>query len=314
MILTVTLNPAVDLYLSVERLSTDDVNRVLWFRRDPGGKGVNVSRVIHELGGKSVALCLLGGETGEEIFRHLHAKGIWVERIPTEGPTRTNIAIKEEGKNRLIKLNEKGVPVTRRHLKICLERLERLARRGDIVALCGSLPPGAPSKTYADFVTPLRARGVRVLLDADGEPLREGLKALPSFIKPNVHELSRLMGRPLHTLRERVAAAQKFLHPKMEGILLSMGKEGAVLVSHQESWLSGTPKVKVASAIGAGDSLVGGFLLGLSRGDDFSKSLRLGMACGTATAITPATELCHRKDVKRFLKRITIREFRGRDT
>ena len=306
MILTVTLNPAVDLYLSVEELSVDDVNRVLWFRRDPGGKGINVSRVIHELGGKSIALSLLGGETGEEIFRHLHAKGIWVERIPVAGSTRTNIAIKEEKNGRLIKLNEKGALVARHHLKICLERLERLSHRGDLVALCGSLPPGAPPKTYSDFIRFLRARGIRVLLDADGESLREGLRALPSFIKPNVHELARVVGRNVRTLRERITAARKLLHPKMEGVLVSMGKEGAILMSHQGSWFSQTPKVKTESAIGSGDSLVGGFLLGLSRGKSFPESLRLGMACGTATAITPATELCHRKDVEKFLKKITI--------
>ena len=306
MILTLTLNPAVDLYLSVRKLVTDDVNRVLWFRRDPGGKGINVSRVIREMGGESIAVCLLGGETGEEIFRNLNATGIWVERIPVEGTTRTNIAIKEEATGRLIKLNEKGASVTGRILQTCLKRIERLCHREDLVALCGSLPPGAPTALYATFIRRLRGKGVRILLDADGEVLGEGLRAMPAFIKPKLHELTRLTRRPLRTLHERLQACRYLLVRGMEGILLSMGKEGALLVSRKGSWLAGTPQVKVGSAIGAGDSLVGGFLLGLSQKKDLPESLRLGMACGTATAITPATELCHRQDVRRFLPAITL--------
>jgi len=306
MILTVTLNPAVDLYLSIQKLVTDDVNRVLWFRRDPGGKGVNVSRVIQELGGESIALCLLGGATGEEIFRHLNAKGIWVERILVEGSTRTNITLKEERAGKIIKLNEKGPPLTQTHLRICLKRLLRLAHRGDFVALSGSLPPGVSSETYALFIRHLRSRGIRVLLDADGEALREGIKASPTFVKPNLHEMSRLVRRPLRTFQDRIKACHALLRNGIEGVILSMGKEGALLVSQKESWLAKTPKVKVESTIGSGDSLVGGFLLGLSRGKNMAESFRLGMACGTATAITPATELCHKKDVQRFLKQITI--------
>ena len=306
MIFTVTLNPAVDLYLSVSRLTVEDVNRVLWFRRDPGGKGINVSRVIRELGGKSIAFCLLGGTTGEEIFRHLNAKGIWVERIPIKGITRTNITIKEERTGRIIKLNEKGPPLIQRQLRICLSRLERLVQKGDYVALCGSLPPGAPLETYALFIRRLRARGAKVLLDTDGEPFRQGLRETPSFIKPNLFEFSRLVRGPLRSRRERLSACRRFLRMGMEGILLSMGKEGALLVSREGSWFSKTPSVRVDSTIGAGDSLVGGFLLGLSRGKNLVESLRLGMACGTAAVVTPATELCHKEDVQKFLRKMAI--------
>jgi len=231
-----------------------------------------------------------------------------VEKIPVVGTTRTNIAIKEEKTRKLFKLNEQGPRVKPRDIETCLRRMKRLLHQGDWVALSGSLPPGTSPMTYARFIRALKPKGVRILLDVDGKALREGLKGGPAFIKPNLHELARLVGYPLKTFPQSLKACKLLLQKRnLEGILLSMGKDGALLVTPQKSYLARTPRVKKDSAIGAGDSLVGGFLQGLSEGRSLLESFRLGMACGTATAITPATELCHQKDVLYFLKRISIR-------
>ena len=310
MIATVTLNPSLDEWMILPSVKIGDLNRATGFVRYPGGKGINVSRVVHELKQPTIAYALAGGEDGlilRELMNRLFIRHAFVE---VAGTTRNNYKIQTQHPQALTEINTAGPTVTAGSLRRLERRVLGSHPAPEVVALSGSLPPGAPSTTYARWIRLLRQRKIPALLDASGLALRHGLSARPWVIKPNRQEAEAVLQRRLTTWRSLVVGSQELLTRGPETVILSLGREGALLASTalHGVWLATPPAVRVASAVGSGDSLVGGLLVGHARGWPLLEAFRLGVACGTATAMTPGTQLCHRADVQRILRRVRMRQ------
>ena len=309
MIATVTLNPSLDEWMRLPSLQVGRLNRASAQARYPGGKGLNVSRVVHELGGPTVAFGFAGGRDGailRGLLRHLE---IPHEFVDVRGATRNNYKIHTRHPPGLTEINTEGPRVTPANLGALQRRLFAHRPRPVCVTLSGSLPPGAPAATYQRWIRALRRLQIPVALDASGAALRAGLRARPWLIKPNRQEAEELLGHRLTTTGGLVRAVEQLVQRGPRVVILSLGRDGALMgsASPAEMWLAQSPAVHTDSAVGAGDSLVGGFLMGWATQRSLVEALRLGVACGAATAMTPGTELCHRADVRRLLRRVRVR-------
>lgn len=290
MIYTVTLNPALDKTVEIPGFALDTVNRITTLRTDPGGKGINVSKVIAKLGGTSKALGILGGTSGHAIADKLHERGLDCDFCFVEGETRTNLKVIDPVNHTNTDINEPGLRVTESILNGLLWRLKTLLEPGDVVVLAGSLPAGAPKDTYRTWVSECRRAGAKVFLDADGELLAEGIEALPNLIKPNNDELSRLMGRTLETVEELRDAALSLLEKGIEEVVVSMGGRGALYVTREKTIYAEGLKVKVGSTVGAGDSVVAALAYAADTGMSLEDAVRLSTATGAANVMCSGTQ------------------------
>lgn len=290
MIYTVTLNPALDKTVEIPNFRLDTVNRISTLRTDPGGKGINVSKVIHKLGGQSQALGILGGNTGRAISDGLDRLGLHCSFLNAEGETRTNLKIIDPVHHTNTDINEPGLEVTEALLATLLNRLTRMICPGDIVVLSGSLPKGAPHDTYRIWAACCKDAGAKVFLDADGDLLADGLKAVPFLVKPNNDELSRLMGRELVTIEELADAAEQLLAGGVEKIVVSMGSRGALYVTRDAVLYAEGLKVPVGSTVGAGDSVVAALAVAEDRGMTLEEAVRLSTATGAANVMCSGTQ------------------------
>jgi 1-phosphofructokinase len=306
MIVTVTLNPSVDRVVELYELRLGDTNRVTDGVIDPGGKGVNVSRMIRELGGDSLATGFVAGSLGKFVEDSLNHAGIRDAFIHIPGQTRMNLAIVETRWHRHTMLNEAGPVTDPKYLQRLRRLLENRVGPRNWVVLAGSVPPHLPLSVYADLTELLHAKGALVCLDADGEALALGVQAMPDLIKPNREELERLVHRQLPTLAEVVQAAWEVQNGGVPMVVVSLGRQGAIAVSSQGAWRVLPPPVVTVSAIGSGDSLVAGLVLALSRGQALPEGLRLGTAAGAATAMQPGTRLGCAADIERLLPEIVV--------
>ena len=302
MIFTVTLNPAMDKTVVIEHFAPDAVNRVQQMRTDPGGKGVNVSKVIARLGGESVALALAAGRTGEAIGDALREMGIGTDFLYGPGETRTNLKIVDPALHQNTDINEPGPQAA----QALLDRLLRRLTPGDIVVLAGSLPRGLSADTYAVWTRACRAAGARVFLDADGEALALGTAAGPELIKPNGDELARLTGRDLRTHAEIAQAARALIVRGVERVVVSLGAEGALFVDAASVTYGPGIPVPVGSTVGAGDSVVAALALAAARGMTQEETMRLAMAAGAANVMCSGTQPASREDVEALLPRVTL--------
>ncbi|MBI3087420.1 MAG: 1-phosphofructokinase [Candidatus Omnitrophica bacterium] len=309
MIVTVTLNPSLDEWVALPRLRLGELNRAARTLRYAGGKGVNVSRVVHELRGRALAVALAGGHDGVILGELLREQGIAYRFITVPGSTRNNYQIQTTAPRTLTQINCPGPRVSLRTAGRVLRVLRTLRSLASCVVFSGSLPPGLPAGTYRRLIDRCRARRLPTVLDSSGAALRAGLAARPWLVKPNRSEAEELLGRRLRTIKDASAAAAHLTRRGPVHILISLGVEGAVLASrtHPSVLWAQAPRVRTGSAVGAGDSLVAGFMVGWSRTRSLHQALRLGVACGTAAAMTPGTELCHRADVHRLLGRVRLR-------
>jgi len=305
MIYTVTLNPALDRALEVNELVPDDANRIRWEHSYAGGKGIDASRVIQVLGGESVALGFVGGFHGMELEQRLLRQGVRCDFVETRGETRTNILIFEKNKKSHTSLNASGQKVNEVEIGELLDKIREVEDPGYFI-ISGSVPEGVPVDIYEKIVSIARERGALVALDADGEVMRRGLSATPNFIKPNIHELGRLVERRLSSVEDALEATEIVRGWGVSTILVSMGDMGALLVSDEARLLGVPPTVEVDSTVGAGDSFLAGFILAHSRGETHESCLRLAVASGAAAAMTPGTELARKKDVEAIMPRVTI--------
>jgi 6-phosphofructokinase 2 len=308
MILTLTLNPCIDLELEVERLVCDDINRVVGSRREAGGKGVNVSRMVHSLGGKTMVIAPFGGHVGMDFLNRFSQTRIRAKLVPISGETRLSINVHETARRKHTRLNAAGPRLSGRELQQVFDAVERNLPRAAMLVLSGSLPPGVPAGTYADLIRLANRRGVRTILDTDGEALRRGLRARPFMVKPNVFEAQRLLGRRLGTAQATAGAARRLLQMGAEVAVISCGAAGAVLASADGCWMARPPRVKQRNCVGTGDCLTGAFALTLERGRPLAEALRWGVAAGAACASKPPDSPCNRRDVRRLLAQVKARE------
>jgi 1-phosphofructokinase family hexose kinase len=306
MIGTVTVNPSIDQHILIDQLTKDDAIRAREIRRDPGGKGINVSRVVKELGGETVAFSVSGGCAGY-LLRSLTADhGIPFEAIEVPEETRINVILTDRSDRTQTRISAPGPRMTLAELEQFTAKIVGHEPFPVWWVLGGSLPPGVPADLYARLIGTLQRRGAHCLLDADDEALKLGLQAKPYLIKPNEHELARLMGRSLPDEQAMVSAARQLVNAGILVVAITLGRKGALVVS-QEAVLRVTgPEVEVKSKVGAGDSFLAGFVFALAQGQPLESAAKLGTAAGTAAVMHEGTQLCRRADVERLLDQITV--------
>lgn len=286
MIITVTLNPALDRTVRVPRFAVGCVNRVDETRMDPGGKGINVSKVLHALGGESIAMGIVGGSTGEFIRDQMDQLGIRNDFVFVRAETRTNLKVVDPERGTNTDINEPGVPVERPALMEIWEKLCAAAKPGDTVLFAGKNPPGVPDGQLADWITKLRQSGVHVALDTVGMAMKIGVAAGPSLIKPNEAELEELCEAPMQTVDAKIAAAQHVAANGVEHVVVSMGAEGALFVSGKQVIRAYGVNVPVASTVGAGDAMLASVLMDLEHGRSWEE------IAARAVAVSAANVMC----------------------
>ncbi|MFF8918500.1 1-phosphofructokinase family hexose kinase [Streptomyces sp. NPDC015032] len=315
MILTVTLNTALDLTYDVPELVPHASHRVSDMSERPGGKGLNVARVLSALGHDTVVTGFAGGSTGA-VLRELLAAPAPRETDPTAaaapvtdalvevaGNTRRTIAVVDRATGDTTQLNEPGPLVTAAEWAALLGRYEELLTGADAVALCGSLPPGIHVGAYAELVRLARTAGVPVLLDTSGEPLRRGIAARPDLIKPNADELARLTGS-----REPLRATRDARRRGAHGVVASLGPDGMLAVTPDGTWQAAPPAKVLGNPTGAGDSAVAGLLSGLVEGLSWPDRLRRAVALSTATVLSPTAGDFDRAAYEELLPRVGVEE------
>ena len=270
MIYTVTLNPAVDRELTVPIIEFDTVLRATDWRVDTGGKGFNVSRMLMSLETPSTALGFAAGRAGELLRDGLESLGIQTDFVWVDGETRTNVSI-VEGNGRYVKVNEPGPTIAAADQEKLLAQIWQLAQLDDWWVLAGSLPPGVPATLYADIIAILHEAGAKAILDTSGEALEYGCGARPFLAKPNDAEVSKLTGLPVQNRSQIATAAQTVQATGVRNVVISLGKDGAMLADGQQTVVAASPAIEERNPIGAGDSMVGGLVWGLSQGQTVVK-------------------------------------------
>ncbi len=304
MIYTVTLNPALDKTVQIPNFAIDTVNRITDLRTDPGGKGINVSKVIAKLGGQSVALALLGGTTGRKIAESLDEIGIVHQSTFVPGETRTNLKVVDPVNHTNTDINEPGLVVRPHVLQEMLTELLAKLKSNDIVVLSGSLPKGAPQDTYNTWVRCCQDAGAKVFLDADGPLMAAGLKAEPYLVKPNNDELSRLVGRPLKTTAELVAAAKNLLNYGIQKVVVSMGSKGALYVTQDTVIQADALNVPVGSTVGAGDSVVAALAYAEEKNMSLEDTVRLSTATGAANVMCSGSQAAEYEVIESLIGKV----------
>ncbi|MDE2203839.1 MAG: 1-phosphofructokinase family hexose kinase [Burkholderiaceae bacterium] len=311
-IVTLTVNPAIDFFTAVERLTDTHKMRCGPVRCDPGGGGVNVARVVRRLGGDCQAIYLGGGAAAANLARLLTAEGLDFAVLPIAGETRENFSVKEASSGREFRFVMPGPVITQAEWQGCLARLDALHPAPRYLVLSGSLAPGVPDDFYARAIDAANARGSRVVLDASGEALRLALPHAPYLIKPSLNELRQLTGQPLANEAEWGQAARQIVDAGYAQVVaLSLGAEGAMLVTRDGVDRVAGGAVTVMSTIGAGDSFVGGMVWALHRGDDVRQAFRYGVAAATASLGHVGTELGSVSETEQCYRRITLQPVRG---
>ena len=295
-IVTLTLNPSIDVSCQAETVRSIRKIRTTNQRTDPGGGGVNVARVINELGGRSLAVYLSGGTTGGVLDELVRGAGVRHWRIPIAGATRINQVVFERSSREEFRFTTEGPPVSEAEWRSCLDDLDLL--RFDWLVASGSLPRGVPADFYARVARIAADRGARFVVDTSGDPLREALRHGVHLAKPSLGELEQYVGRSLRDPQALAEAAREVVGSGGAEILtVSLGHEGALLATASGTIRQRAPEVAVNSAVGAGDSFVGAMTLALAQGRAADDALAFAVAAGTATAMTPGTQLCRRSDV-----------------
>ena len=307
MIYTVTLNSALDKTVVIPSLRVDAVNRITSMRTDPGGKGINVSKVIGKLGAKSIATGILGGDTGRAILSALEEMKLETCFHFVEGETRTNMKIIDPVNHTNTDINEPGVTVSEEILNGLLKKLLEKIEAGDIVVISGSMPKGSPRDTYYVWTKACREKGAKVILDADGDLLKAGLKASPYLIKPNHHELSDLVGRTLSAPEELAETARKVMAEYgIEKVVVSMGGDGALYVTGEETIYAEGLKVPVGSTVGAGDSVVAALAVAEESGMSLEETVRLSTATGAANVMCSGTQAAEYDVIEGLLPKVVF--------
>ncbi len=292
-ILTITVNPALDLSTHVARLAPQIKLRCGPPRLDAGGGGVNVSRVVQELGGDSTAFVALGGATGAQLQAMLAAQGLHIQAFPVPGETRTSFTVMEDETARHYRFVLPGPPQQPAMAAAMMTAILGVMPADAFVVISGSLLPGLPTGFYADLAIAARVRGATVMLDSHGQELRAALAGRPGILRLNHIEAAELLGAALHG--DAAASCRLLLDRDVaDMVLVAQGSDGTAIGTHQGVHWVHPPKVEVNSSVGAGDSFVGAFVLALARGADRLEACRLGTAAAASAVLAEGTGLCER--------------------
>jgi len=306
MVVTLTLNAAVDKTYTVENFALDRVHRPSSQKSVAGGKGINVARVLKELGRDVLATGFAGGCNGNFILAGLDEEGLKHDFVRTAGESRICIAVVDPVNGTQTEVNEAGAEVTFDEVRQLREKLSALMAEAEYLVLSGSAPPGVPDGFYSDVIQEAKSRGVRTVLDSSGNNLRLGAQAGPFMLKPNSAELSALVGRDLLTLEEMLRAAKDMTRLGIELVAVSMGRAGALATDGTRSYKASPPDIEFVSAVGSGDSFVAGFVHSIMDGGSLDKALRLATAAGAANAATIGAGFCRREQIEDLAAAVVV--------
>ena len=300
-IVTLTMNPCIDINAVVDRVVAERKLRCDSSRYEPGGGGVNVSRAVKKLGGDSTALLPAGGAHGNLLQELLDREGVRQEIVSIQGWTRESFIAFESDTGQQYRFSLPGPRLRDEEWSRCLDRFHGLCEAAGLIVASGGLPPGVPEDFYARLARSCRDRRFRLVLDTSGAPLRKALDAYPFLIKPNLRELNDMAGKELEGDTEIEAFARKLVEEeRSEVVVVSLGAAGALVTWKEGQLTVRAPTVPIKSKVGAGDSMVGGLVLALDRGKELEDAARFGVASGAAAVMTPGTELCRREDAERL--------------
>lgn len=300
MIYTVTFNPALDYVMIIDEFKSGDVNRCEKEFLNPGGKGINVSTMLSELGADNIALGFIAGFTGKELVNKLNERNVKANFIELkDGLTRINVKIKGNIES---EINAKGPNIQKEDIDNLLSQIDSL-KDEDILVLAGSIPSSVDDDIYEKIMDRLSERNVHVVVDATKDLLKNVLKFKPFLIKPNHHELAEFFDVKINSDEEIVEYAKKLQEMGAENVLVSMAGDGAILVTKDNEVIkTGTPKGEVVNSVGAGDSMVAGFIYGYLKNKDYNEALRFGSAAGSASAFSES--IATKEKVEELLKEL----------
>jgi 1-phosphofructokinase len=291
-VLTVTCNPAIDQMVEVNALVPGEVNRGEHARLDPGGKGINVARVLSGWGVPVLATGWLGTVNGDYVMKALDRMGVAHRFVPIQAVTRVNLKIVERGRQRVTEVNAPGFRVGDEEVASFLEWLDPLLDNIKALVLSGSLPPGAPSDLYRRCMELARRKQVQVFLDCEGEPFQHAVEAVPFAVKPNRRELEAFAGQPLRTETDLLTAGKALLEKGIEWVVVSDGANGAWFMFRDFVIRTIPPQIEAKSPVGAGDSMMAALVWGWLKDEPVEEVARMATAAGTVTATREGTGLC----------------------
>ena len=303
-IITLTLNPALDKSIAVPKLVPEKKLKCSHLIIEPGGGGINVSRAIHKLGGSSEAVYLSGGYTGKRFEALLSSENIVSTALPISGDTRENFIVLDESVDLQYRFGVEGPGVNKAEW---LQVLQYISKQDDIsyIVASGSLPPGVPVDIFGQLATIAKQKNAKLVVDTSGEALQHAVNEGVFMIKPNLAELSSLYGKEKLVQEEIITAAKTIIAKGgCEIMVISMGAEGAMLVTASEIFQVKPPAVTIHSTVGAGDSMVAGIILALYNGWGLKEALYYGVAAGTAATLNAGTELCKKEDTERIFAQL----------
>jgi len=306
LIATVTLNPSLDRHVAVENLVLDDTNRWVSFKREPGGKGINVSRVVKELGGGTTAYGFVGGFAGRALKAILKQQGVPCDFTPIRAEIRRNFIITDLKTHCQTRISAPGPRVSAGELEKLVVKITSIKPKPCYIVMAGSVPPGVPYYIYRDLIQKMKGFGITTVLDSADLWLQEGIKARPDVVKPNMREAQTAMGVDLANEEDIIYAVKTLISGGIGIAAISRGREGMIIGDKNAVYKVVPPGVDVMSTVGAGDSTVAGLVFKLSSGGNLEEASRFAVAAGTAATLTPGTELCHMRDVERLLPLIKI--------
>ncbi|MCU9612937.1 1-phosphofructokinase [Caldibacillus lycopersici] len=304
MIYTVTLNPSVDYIVEVEDVQLGGLNRTTNDMTFPGGKGINVSRVLNRYDIPTTALGFVGGFTGSYIKNILNDEGVQTDFVETNGNTRINVKLKSTDET---EINGRGPVISQSQLQLFLQKINGL-EKGDILVIAGSIPSTLPTTIYEEIAELAQRKELRLVADVSGAALPLMIGYRPFFMKPNHHEIGELYGVEINTVEEAATYGKKLIDDGVENVVVSMAGNGAVYLSKDKVLIATVPKGTVKNSVGAGDSLVAGFLAQYSKTNNFEEAFRYGVATGSATAFSD--DLCQIPDVEALLPQVIVTEWK----
>lgn len=308
MIVTVTMNPAIDKTVDIDSLEHGGLNRIKHVEMDAGGKGINVSKTIHELGGSSVVTGFIAGNTGKMIENVMREKNILSDFVEVEGETRTNTKVYEES-GLLTELNEPGPVISKEDLQTLLDKLEGYASEDTLFVLAGSVPRGVDKDIYQRIIKMVHAKNAKVLLDADGELFTKALEAAPDIIKPNRVELEQYAGFDyIASEQEIIGIAEKLMEKKIGRIAVSMGKNGAIFLEDGRKIRCQGLQVKTHSTVGAGDAMVAGLSYAWDQKLPWDETVKLCMAVSAGAVTTIGTKPPTKELVDSLMEQVVMKE------
>ena len=306
MILTVTLNAAIDKRYVVENFIPGTVGRVKECTYSAGGKGLNVARIAAIYGEEVVATGFLGGHSGAYIAQAIEADGVKSAFLKTQGESRSCINIYDEATKKQTELLEPGISVSKKELELFLPHYEMLVKKADVISISGSVPRGVPVSYYSELINIAKKLGKPVLLDTSGELLEQNLGSLPDMIKPNDDEIAMLTGRE-NLSEEELQKEAIALHKKgIAYVVISLGKKGSITVCKEGVFRATVPQCKPVNTVGCGDAMTAGYAIGIAHNWSGEETLRLASAISSASAMCSGTGTFDKKELDSMLKQIQI--------